>query len=338
MTHPWNQDILDTLTRERDRSTHAWLFCGPTGLGKVDLAMVYARQLLGGSSMFEAGSHPDFHVLIPEYTADPEGKLIARYGLRHYATNKGLKPKSVISVDQVRALTGALMTYGYGTYKFVLISPAHRMNINAANALLKVLEEPPSNTIFVLVSNRPDQLPDTVRSRCTPVHFRVPPTDMALDWLAARDGDRETLKLALDIAGGAPLLADAMVKSGFLDARLRIISDIKTVLGKPVDVAAISQQWKEQGVEQALEVMQGVLADLVRSKFHRAPPGLRNPDQRDWLQHAVKVINLNGVFSLMRRIGLYLQDATAPLDKNMVLEDFLLEFCELSDSGSNDSG
>ena len=338
MIHPWNQEILDTLTQERDRSTHAWLFCGPAGLGKLDLAMTYATQLLGDTAMFEAGSHPDFHVLIPEHDADPEGDLIQRYGLRHYATPKGKKAKTIISVDQVRTLTAALMTYGYSTYKFVLISPAHQMNINAANALLKVLEEPPSNTVFVLVSDRPDQLPATVRSRCTAVHFRIPPAHMALDWLAERGGDRETLKLALYVAGGAPLLADSMVKTGFLDTRRQIIGDIKTVLARPVDVSAISQQWRDLGVEQALEVVQGMLADLVRSKFHQSPPDLRNPDQRDWLQHAAKVINLNRIFPLMHRIGLYLQDATAPLDKNLVLEDFLLEFCELSDGGSNKSG
>ena len=322
---PWNNELWRGLTQERGRSTHAWLFTGPEGLGKRELAVHYARHLLGQPANFDAASHPDFHVLTPEEQVDAEGDLVQRYGMRYFMTKKGLMPKSVISVDQVRALISSLVTYAHGTHKVVLITPAHSMNINAANALLKVLEEPPSATIFILTSSDPVGLPATVRSRCSDVPFTIPPTPQALDWLAQFQHDQNHLRLALSVAGGAPMLAARMLQTGFLQDRSQVIQDIQTVLTKPVDVTVIGSKWKELGSDLPLTVLRNVLVDLIRVGFQPNPPYLFNPDQLPWLQASVKRLHLKRVFSLADRIGSYLKDISAPLDKNLVIEDFLLE-------------
>lgn len=329
MNPPWNEEVFQSLTQQSGRRTHSWLFRGAEGLGKLDLAVRYARTMLDNAGAFDTAAHPDFHVLMPENQADAEGGLLQRYGMRYYLTREGRKAKAVISVDQVRALSNALMTYAYGTRKIVLIAPAHQMNINAANALLKVLEEPPSSTIFVLVTNRPDLLAPTVRSRCSAIDFRVPATEQALHWLSGRTKRPDQLELMLKLAGGAPLLALSLDQAGFMEVRNRVIGDIQEVVSKGADVVPIAGKWKELGTATALRILQGLLADVVRVALHGSPPHLSNPDQLVWLQHAVKGIHLIKVFSLMDRIGIHLQDVNTPLDQNLVAEDFLLKLSKV---------
>ena len=331
MTAPWNKEIWHRLTQNSESNVHAWLFSGPEGLGKLELAIDFSNYLLGDPPRFSAASHPDFHVLTPEEQTSSEGTLIQRYGMRYYTTKKGLKPKSVISVDQIRALIGALMTYGHGSRKIVIIHPAHQMNINASNALLKVLEEPPSGTTFILVSNRPNVLPPTVRSRCSTIHFRVPTKEQALAWLSEQTDDQDRLPLALSIAGGAPMLAMQIKQAGFLDTRDEVVGDVQKVIEKPVDVTAISAKWKEIGTHEALGILRSLLVDLVKIGFQPKTHHLFNPDQVDWLQGVANVLHLRRVFSLVDRIGEYLQDVNAPLDQNLVLEDFLLELTDITE-------
>jgi len=324
MIAPWNEDVWLTLTANRDRNTHAWLFCGVAGLGKSDFAVDYAEYLLGSGPGFSTGSHPDFHVLSPEQQLDESGSLLQRYGMRYYVTEKSKKAKSVISVDQVRTLVNSILTYAHGSTKVVLVSPAHRMNINAANALLKALEEPPTNTVFLLVSDRPDLLPATIRSRCSKIDFRIPGLQQAVSWLSERIGDANA-SLALNVAGGAPLQAEKYASSGFLEARAVVLEDIRAVLEGRIDVVSIPGRWKNLEVEQSLGILRGLMMDLVKTRFVPRPPWLINPDQLEWLQHAAKRIHLTKMFLLIERVGVFLRDTTSPLDKNLVLEDFLLE-------------
>ena len=324
MIEPWNKDIWRNITASRDRATHALLFCGAAGLGKINVACNYARELLDDNHRFSAASNPDFHVVLPEADLDSEGSLLQRYGMRYYRSKESQKPKAVISVDQVRALGNTIVNYAHGTIKIVLISPAHMMNINAANALLKSLEEPPAATVFILLSSRPDQLPATIRSRCSRVDFRIPSRDVALSWLSDRTDDPRR-ELALDVACGAPLLAVEYLESDFLDARESIIQDIKSTLSNRMDVTAIPGKWKDVGISNALRIFNSILGDLVKTAFVQHPPGLNNPDQYDWLQQASKRIHLKRVFELSGRVGSYLRDSNSPLDKSLVLEDLLLE-------------
>ncbi len=328
MIAPWNAGILQKITADRDRMPHSWLFCGPPGLGKNGVACRYSEMLLGEVRGFSAASHPDFHVLCPEAELDPEGSLLQRYGMRYYVTKPGQQPKSVISVDQVRALSNAIISFGHGSFKVVLITPAHKMNINAANALLKSLEEPPTNTVFILVSDRPDLLPATILSRCSRIDFRIPPRDEALTWLSGKT-DNGRAAIALDVARGAPLLAEEYLNSGFLDARDAVIRDIQSVMSGRIDVTTLPGRWKDLGVASSLSIFYGVMSDLVKTRYMPKPPGLINPDQLDWLHPTSKRIHLKRVFALLERVGRYLQDTNSPLDKNLLLEDLFLDLIKV---------
>ena len=201
--HPWNQPILDSLAGRLERLPHALLVYGPRGIGKLALAERMAQLLLcegkkrpcdacDACRWFLSGNHPDFRRLEPEvlWQEPPEKE----------------KPSIEIKVDQVRELAGFLHTGSHrGRLRVALVHPAEDMNENAANALLKGLEEPPAAAVFILVSHRPARLLPTTRSRCVRVPVGIPPRQEALAWLSAQ-GLKDAGRW-LAYAGGAPLLA-----------------------------------------------------------------------------------------------------------------------------------
>ena len=206
---PWNQPIFDALMRNAARLPHALLIHGARGVGKLALAEQLAQALLcehaarrpcgscDACRWFTAGNHPDFRRLEPEILwkeqAEEEG-----------TAERKKKPSLEIKIDQVRELAVFLNTKSHrGARRIALIHAAEDMNENAANALLKALEEPPGSAMFILVSHRPAQLLATVRSRCTGVGVPIPARKEALKWLEGQ-GIKEAGRW-LAFAGGAPL-------------------------------------------------------------------------------------------------------------------------------------
>jgi DNA polymerase III subunit delta' len=159
------QGFLDAFNS--GRLHHAWIVTGPPGIGKATLCYRIARFLLAGDSerdMFGGSLDVD-----PATTA---ARLVASLAhpellvLRRPYDFKNKKLKSEITVDEVRRLKGFLgMGAGEG-WRVVIVDPVDELNTNAANALLKSLEEPPKRTVFLLISASPDRLLPTIRSRC----------------------------------------------------------------------------------------------------------------------------------------------------------------------------
>jgi DNA polymerase-3 subunit delta' len=199
--HAWNQPILDSLAGRLERLPHALLVYGPRGIGKLALAERAAQLLLcegktrpcdvcDACRWFLGGNHPDLRRIEPEA----------------FWPEKPEKPSIVIKVEQVRELADFLYIRSHrGRLRVALVHPAEDMNENAANALLKGLEEPPAGAVFILVSHRPAQLLPTIRSRCVGIPVGVPPRKPALDWLTAQNVKDAERWLAY--AGGAPLRA-----------------------------------------------------------------------------------------------------------------------------------
>jgi DNA polymerase-3 subunit delta' len=177
--YPWLDTAWQRLLTTRARPAQALLLAGPRGVGKGALALAWAQALLcespaadGGACgqcaachWFDAGSHPDFrHVTLQEKTS--------KEGETRLAT--------AIEVEQAREAVDfvQLSTYRAG-FRVVVVDPADSLNLAAANALLKVLEEPPLNTVFVLVSDQPRRLLPTIRSRCTRLDLGLPSAELA---------------------------------------------------------------------------------------------------------------------------------------------------------------
>jgi hypothetical protein len=147
---------------------------------------------------------------------------------------------------------------------------------------------------------------------------------VALSWLSDRTDDNRKL-LALHVAGGAPLLAEQYLCSGFLDEREAVIRDVRSALEGRADAIAMAARWKEQGVSGALGIVHGILSDISKTAFVENPPAMTNPDQLDWLQRTSKRIHLKRVFELSVKLGAYIEDSNSPLDKSLVLEDIIFD-------------
>src|SRR4030066_1117859 len=191
--YPWQKNDLARLQELRKRPPHGLLFKGSKGIGKFDLAMNFAQSLLcqhpGESDVacgvcprchwFEQESHPDFRLLQPEVLS------LNGEETEDLKSVSGKKPSKLISVDQVRGLADFVgMSAHQGGRRVVVIHPAEAMNTNAANALLKSLEEPPQGLLFILVSHKPQQLLPTILSRCLSFAVSAPDAVEAARWLA----------------------------------------------------------------------------------------------------------------------------------------------------------
>jgi DNA polymerase-3 subunit delta' len=294
--------------------------------------MAFARQLTGAAAeprmagLFDAGTHPDLHVVVREIDTEDSDLLHHRYARRHVEERpKGSKPKTVITIGQVRHLIEALSTHAHsGRCKVALLLDAHYMNINAANALLKLLEEPPEDTVLVCVTDQLHRLPATVRSRCTIVPFALPAREAARQWLAAQVAE-EVVDAALDLAGGAPLEALRLVNEERLDGRKQWLRGLEALYSGKADPSAVAEVGIQKiGLSESLSLSQKVLADLVRCRLGAPPERLFNPDMRQWLQKRSQRLQLQDTFDLIDAIGRMRQDVDGPLDAALQLEDTLV--------------
>lgn len=191
-----------TQSIENGRIPHAQLFVGPEGSGKLPLAIAYAQYLLcknkngeneGGNTAcnlkFEHFSHPDLHFVFPVSTNDkvkshPVSKLFLDdwrkliteqpyCNLFDWYRQLGVDNKQgQIGVDEAHDIVKSLSLKSYeGGFKVMIIWMAEKMNLACANKLLKLIEEPPENTVFILIAEDEEQLISTIRSRCQVLHF-----------------------------------------------------------------------------------------------------------------------------------------------------------------------
>jgi DNA polymerase-3 subunit delta' len=284
--HPWNQPHFESFRRRTERLPHALLIHGARGTGKLALAEHLAQFLLceaadpagrpcgacEGCRWFLAGSHPDFRRMEPEALAR-EPVVEAEEG---EAPVKKTKPSLEIKVEQVRELAGFLNLRSHrGRLRVALVHPAEDMNPNAANALLKGLEEPPAGAVFLLVSHRPARLLPTIRSRCVALPVAIPPREAALSWLAAQGADDATRWLAY--AGGAPLLALEYASRAEVLAR---------VLKHPAPVD------DREGLDALAEALQKIALDRafiafgLHPKYQTGAPPTERSEARRWLAYA----------------------------------------------------
>jgi DNA polymerase-3 subunit delta' len=201
---PWQAATWTRLSQQLqgEQLPHALLLVGAKHTGKARLALALARLLLchapsGGLNcahchaceLSASGSHGDFRWLQP------------------------LEKSRVIKIDQVRDVVEfANKTAGLGRRKVIVLAPADSMNSNAANALLKSLEEPAPHTYLVLTCHQLYGVPATIRSRCQILKLPSPERDQCLAWLDQLTGQRDESERLLSLADGLPLLAEAMYR------------------------------------------------------------------------------------------------------------------------------
>jgi len=213
-------------SRARGRLHHAWLLTGPEGVGKATFAYRAARRLLGAPGDPARGGlgaepqHPVSRQVAAR--AHPDLLVVERLG-------EDGKPRKVIPVDEVRRLSEFFSkSPASAPHRVAIVDAADDLNLNAANALLKTLEEPPSRGVLLMVSHAPGRLLATIRSRCRRLAFAPLPLEETAAFVRARaEVDAEDALRLAAMAGGAPgrALALAAAQALALDDAARSILD-----------------------------------------------------------------------------------------------------------------
>jgi DNA polymerase-3 subunit delta' len=308
------------------RLPHALLLRGREGIGKLAFAEAVARALLCENrepdgracgkcvacGWMEQGSHPDFRRLEPGILSEA----------REPEEGSEKKPSLEIRIEQIREIAGFIaMTAHRGGAKVVLIHPAETLNINAANALLKNLEEPPPQTYFLLVTHRWHQLPATIRSRCEQVVLASPSREVAREWLGRqrlRDPD-----LALAQAGEAPLLALA-----YDEEYWRQREELLAAITRPgFDALAAAESLRETEPRLVVALLQKWAFDLVS---HKVTGRVRyHPDQVDAIAAVAARVGLLEALRYLRHMVRQQRVVAHPLNARLFLEQLLIDYAGL---------
>lgn len=274
---PWQEALWLELSSQvlQKRLPHALLLVGGAGVGKRWFARAltafalcekpsgYACGSCRSCTQLAVGSHPNAAVL------GVDGHLglamtedgVAEQGLAHWQPKPESKRRD-IPIDAARSLIEKLvMPSHYGSGKFALVDPAELLNASSANALLKTIEEPRPDTHLLLVSERPQALLPTLRSRCQRVRFATPAAEVARSWMAeqgVRDED------ALEMALGAPLRAVALQQGDGIAIRRQWAELWSAVAGARKDPLTAAAAIDKESLAEHLQWSQQWLATQLR--------------------------------------------------------------------------
>ena len=327
--YTWQNDLWQQLASARSRRHHALLLRGKRGIGKLDFAVQLSKGLLceapdargfacdacPSCNWFVQGNHPDYRLLTPEQDAveDEEAAPVKKSG-----------KKSQISIAQVRELADflELASHRSGGVRIVLIHPAEALNASSANALLKMLEEPPPSAMFILVTHQPQKLLPTIMSRCHKVDMPVPTKQEALAWLE-QQGMTEAAHM-LEYAGGSPLA----VRDSLDDGAGKLSELWKSLArGARMDAFSSAPQFVSHGMEIAVTVLQKWVYDLLAARmtgqirYHASLQGA--------LQGLAKSVDLGLLLDYQRKLDEARKSATHPLNNEMQLESLLIQYTQL---------
>lgn len=320
--YPWQLPVWQRIHQQKERMSHALLLHGRSGAGKLDFAQHLSQALLCSApkvgeacdvcpqcTWFKEGAHPDFKYITPEDAETSEE-----------TPKKKTSKKTQISVDQIRQLIQALSltNHGVSSLRVVLIHPAESLNTASANALLKVLEEPPNNTIFILVTHQIHRLLPTILSRCQSIAMPLPAREEAIAWLTAQK--IANAAEALDYHGGAPLAV--LHAQQELSAQSGVFQQLAK--GAKLDGAACAGLLVEQGMEQAITLLQKWMFDLQLS-LHNMPNHYHAAMTKP-LQALAKSVNLASFLDFQRALVQAKQTANHPLSQELQLEVLLLQY------------
>ena len=329
MIYPWQIETWSRLAHMRGRQPHALLLHGRQGIGKRDFAIAWAQSLLceqpqqdghacgacASCNWFLQHNHPDYRLLAPEQdtAADDEAAPAAKSGR-----------KSQISVAQIRALSDflELTSHRDGGMRIVLIHPAEALNAASANALLKVLEEPPPGVVFILVAHQPQKLLPTIISRCRKIGMTAPERSLALQWLQ-QQGIEDAAR-HLDYASGSPLAALALSEEGSA-----VLDEAAQMLGRGarLEPYAAARLLTGAGMEAAVSMLQKWIYDLIACRLTSIVR--YHERQTAALQALSKSVDLALVLDFQRKLDEARKSAAHPLNHELQLESLLLQYTQI---------
>ena len=283
---PWQQRAFERVlaSHASQRLGHGLLVCGPARLGKRALVEVIAARLLCTGAapgepacgqcrscrLLAAGTHPDLHRV-------------------SFALNDKGEPRTVITVEQMRELGEKIsLSAQLGGAIVSLIAPAEALNLNAANALLKTLEEPQPGRYLILLSDAPYRLSATIRSRCQRIELRPPSIDEARGWLLGQGLPPGPVDEALAAADGHPGEAQAMLSEGGLELRASVLKDLEALAAQRVALSDTVKAWLADRPAERLAHAAAWARGRARERL-RETPGRPLEGLMGWYDHANRV-------------------------------------------------
>jgi DNA polymerase-3 subunit delta' len=253
---PWLEGAVQRFEGRltRGQTPQALLIHGPAGIGRRHFALTVAARLLGidwspsidlPAAQLSGVPHPDY------------------WGV-------GVEEDSrVIKIDQIREFNQVLsLTSHAGGWKVGLVWPADALNHNAANSLLKTLEEPAPSTTVILVANALGRLPATIVSRCERIRLSPPGPTVALDWLVERHRDRAACERALLFASGSPLMARDLLTdaddAGVASILAELGDELQQLIERRVPPTTLARTWARRDAAICLRWLYLQTAELLR--------------------------------------------------------------------------
>ena len=337
--YPWQEHDWRQLQQLRARLPHAILFHGAEGTGKIAFAEQFAQSLLcdtPDSAGHACGScdacgwvtqysHPDYRRVRPEVLEQGDAEEAGEgeeASTKKSASSK--TPSKDIRIEQVRSLATFMnvSTHRAGL-RVVVLYPAEALNAASANALLKTLEEPPPDTVFILVAHRIERLLPTILSRCRKIALGMPDVPAALSWLqtqGVQDADRWLAE-----QGGAPLAALDASQAELAPERDALLG----LLARPdaAGALAVAERLQKAPLSQLVSWQQRWLYDLFSIKLSatvRYYP--RHQKALTALAARVPVARLQ---QALRDAGGRRAVADHPLSARLFIEDMLLDYAAI---------
>lgn len=321
--YPWQTDVWTSLVRRHRKAglPHALLLTGSGGIGKHELALNIARWLLCQSpaddacgachscQLWAAGSHPDFMLCQPEESSKQ------------------------IRIDSVRKVNELIyQTPQISASQVVILRPAEVMNPNAANALLKTLEEPAGESFIILETERFGSVLPTIRSRCQRINLSLPMVKESLEWLAAQGVSESDARIALQRNGGAPVSAAHWLSSGVADTQKKWADELVrwTLDQAPLD--KIASAWSKLEFQDVVHWFYQISCDMMKSSCGAGVEYLQFAEPVTELQNSVVADQLMLVRfqeKVQQMLG-QLMSGASHHNKSLTIEILLLEWQALN--------
>lgn len=362
------QEVIERLIKDAQRGTvpHALLFTGPEGTGKLQTAIAFARYLLcrdKGNDTDSCGKcpscvkmdklvHPDLHFVFPvinksksserstisddEITTWRECVLEKQYfGFEEWlsAIDAENKQASIFVTESESILSKLSLKSVEGGYKIMIIWHAEKMNQQCANSLLKLLEEPPAQTVFILTTDTPEQMLETILSRTQRIDFRRIPEQEIAERLQGPGYhlDQETAQKIAHLSGGSWLKAISALRVNaesdeFFDyftqlMRLSYGRKLKDLKRWSESIAGGGREWQKR----FLAYCQRMIRENFICNFHNPDLNYMTEQERQFSVRFAPYVNENNIIGLMEVLSDAQRDIEQNVNSKMVFFDLSLK-------------
>lgn len=342
MIYPWQQNAWHKICQAIMNQTalpHALLIHGTKGIGKAHFALALGQTLLCEARLptgeacntcqachwFIQSNHPDFLLVRPTALEKPNEEPNKDHQTDNQENKIDKKSSQEVVLSQIKTLTNAVNIASHrGHYKVVMVYPAESLNVYAANALLKTLEEPPGKTIFILVSDQLDRVLPTILSRCQRLAIATPSQKTALDWLLSQHVAEP--HILLKQAGGSPLTALQLAKeTAQLKNNKLLLAGLAQ--GMQIDWLTLAEQLYKENLGQTISYLQRWSYDLLSIRLAQKIRYFPNDDKiLTILAQQIKPLKLFKFLDTLKNQQRYINH---PLNTKLVLETCLLDYQQL---------